>query len=380
MTSRLVAILAFALTIAAHALASEDSPVTAASRRRGAPQPTRWWSPSCTRVEGFGAVTFTRDEGRNVVVSAPLTRLGYTLGLVAVDTPNVLVAVHSNLLVRSLDAGCSWSTVTEIGGIDFPPYLVAAREGRVYGWSDGRNTLFRFDGTTVQKLTSPVETIIGFAADAQDGTRIRIGGGDASIWESLDGGLNWTRIGGLRSDAPFLYRITFDPSDLNHIVAGTAVAGGFYSRDGGATWQPSAGLRMTGGTNVFNIVISPFDGSVVWAMGLNLAESDANAASQGKHIFRSSDGGATFSAVVDASPDVTLVNGPLMAAHPTNSNVLYFVFGTYFQGYGTDIFRYDAASRTLTKTHNDHDDVGSITFSPADPSIMYLGIVEESIR
>lgn len=173
------------LFFAAQALASEDSPLTAASRRRGAPQPTRWWSPACTRVEGLGAVTFTRDEGRNVVVSAPLTRLGYTLGLVP---------------------------------------------------------------------------------------------------------------------------------------------------------------------------------------------------SHGKHIFRSNDGGATFSAVVDASAEVTLINGPVMAAHPTNPNVLYFVFGTYFQGYGTDIFRYDAASRALTKTHNDHDDVGSITFSPADPSIMYLGIVEESIR
>jgi hypothetical protein len=59
--------------------------------------------------------------------------------------------------------------------------------------------------------------------------------------------------------------------------------------------------------------------------------------------------------------------------------VLYFVFGTYFPGYGTDLFRYDHATRALTLTHSDYDGIDAIAFSRRDPSVMYLGIEEVSI-
>jgi hypothetical protein len=93
-----------------------------------------------------------------------------------------------------------------------------------------------------------------------------------------------------------------------------------------------------------------------------------------RHIFRSTDGGRTFVSILDASAEVTLVNGPVMAAHPTDANVLYFVFGTYFQNYGTDLFRFDAASRELRVMHHDFDDIDAIAFSPADPDLIYFGL------
>ena len=89
-------------------------------------------------------------------------------------------------------------------------------------------------------------------------------------------------------------------------------------------------------------------------------------------------GGATFRAVVDDSAEVNLVNGPTMAAHPTDSDVLYFVFGTKFQGYGTDLFRYDAKKNRLSMTHNANHDINAIAFSPADARVMYLGLEVES--
>ena len=66
-----------------------------------------------------------------------------------------------------------------------------------------------------------------------------------------------------------------------------------------------------------------------------------------------------------------------MAADPHDQNVVYFVFGTRFQGYGTDLFRYDAATRSLTMTHSDNHDINSIAFSPVDPTLMYLGLEYE---
>jgi hypothetical protein len=122
---------------------------------------------------------------------------------------------------------------------------------------------------------------------------------------------------------------------------------------------------------VFNIVISPANPAVVWAMAINLVEAGP---SEGKHIYRSADGGASFVAVVSQGSGVQLINGPVMAVHPTDSNILYFVFGTYFDAYGTDLFRYDAAVGSLTVMHHDYNDFDSIAFSPADPGLMYFGL------
>lgn len=59
-----------------------------------------------------------------------------------------------------------------------------------------------------------------------------------------------------------------------------------------------------------------------------------------------------------------LINGPILAPHPTNRDLLYFVFGTHIFRYGTDVFRYDAASRSLTMQHNDQHDVNAIALLP----------------
>jgi hypothetical protein len=88
----------------------------------------------------------------------------------------------------------------------------------------------------------------------------------------------------------------------------------------------------------------------------------------------------TYAPVVDQSADVTLINGPTMAAHPTNANVLYFTFGTSFSGYGTDLYRFDTATSQVTKTHNAYHGIDAFAFNPAAPSVMYLGLVKEQIQ
>jgi hypothetical protein len=108
-------------------------------------------------------------------------------------------------------------------------------------------------------------------------------------------------------------------------------------------------------------------------MGIDVAHTDEDA-SHGRHIYLSDDGGATYRAVVDEAPGLKLINGPVLAPHPANRDVLYFVFGTHIFQYGTDVFRYDASSATLTMQHNDQNDVNAIAFSRRDPSVMYFGL------
>lgn len=337
-------------------------PASAAKRRavRTLPQ-----YPPCAMITGTAAVTFTHDFGANLAPSSEsLAPIAYTYGLTAmIDEPDTLMAWHRDDLLISTDAGCSWRIAATITGWDFPPRLTAARGGRVYAWSDNRRFLVRYDSRGATTLKQPVD-FIGFGADPQNGEHVRAAGIDGTIWDSTDAGETWTQTAALRSDAPLFYRFVFDSTDLDHIVAGTLANGAFVTRDGGRNWTRATGI---GNANVFEAVISPADANRVWAEGIDLAESR-------RHIWVSSDGGATFEAVVDEQPGVDLINGNIMAAHPTEPDVLYFVFGTHIFQYGTDLFRFDLRARTLTVTHNPHDDINAIAFSPRDPNLIYLGL------
>ncbi|HWW61730.1 MAG TPA: dispase autolysis-inducing protein [Thermoanaerobaculia bacterium] len=318
-------------------------------------------SPQCSMITGTAAVTFTRDFGATLTPTAQkISGNLNTYGLTATAEPNTLYAFSSNQLITSNDGGCSWRLVEEITGADFPPSLLAAKGGRVYIWSENRQFLARYDARGVAKLKPPV-AFLGIGVDKANGDRIRAGGDDGSIWESTDAGESWTQLGRLGGN-PIYYRFAFDPNDLDHIVAGKAVEGASVSRDGGRTWTSS-----TGSINMFTLLFSPVDSNYVWAMGFSNAENR-------DHIYLSTDGGSSYRAVVDETAEVTLVHPPAMAAHPTNRNIVFFVFGTFFQGYGTDLFRFDAATNALAVTHNDYHDVNAIAFSPAEANLMYLGL------
>lgn len=342
--------------------------------------------PECNLVTGTAAVTFTTDNGKTLTPTEErLSGIGYTFGLTALRQPDTLLAVHNATLIRSTDAGCSWAKIADLNdeGDYFPLKLEASVGDRAYGWGDNRRYLVRIDGTDVTYLKSPVDSIVGIGVDATNGDHLRAGG-ETGIWDSTDAGATWTRIGSLPvpNVSLILYRVAFDPTNLDHILVGTAQTGAFFTTNGGQTWKSSKGLGAgkDAKINAFEFAFSPVRGKVVWAMGLNLAESDAGQPSDGRHIYYSKNGGKSFKPVIDRDAEVTIRNQPVMKAHPTDPDVLYFVFGTYFQGYGTDLFRFDVKSKKLDKTHSDYNDIDSIEFSRTDPSTMYLGLEVEQVQ
>lgn len=370
-------VLRLATVLAAAVLA-----VTAASAQD---KGRNWAAPKCTSVTGTAAVTFTNDEGATLApTDGSLFGTVYTEGLATLSRANTMLAVANRTLYRSTSGGCRWSAIGDIPTVsDGAPVRLAAAPGdRAYGWSDGRADLVRIDGRKINELRAPSGEIVGIAADPANADHVRLGDGLGIIWESFDAGVSWTQLGVAPVKGPLviIYRVAFDPNDLDHAVVGSATTGAFVTFDGGLSWTTATGLSSTDGpVNVFNGVISPADPNVVYVMGLDINESDAGAPSQGRHIYRSTDGGASYAPVVDSSADVILPNGPVMAAHPANPDVVYFIYGASFANYGTDLYRYDQATGLVTKTHNAYDRMSSIAFNPADPSYMYLGLANESI-
>ncbi|HMP89297.1 MAG TPA: exo-alpha-sialidase [Kiritimatiellia bacterium] len=81
------------------------------------------------------------------------------------------------------------------------------------------------------------------------------GAEDASIFQSMDGGLNWSELDGLRKHATgerwqpgaggmCLHTILIDPSNHNRLFVAISAAGAFRSDDGGISWRPiNRGLK-----------------------------------------------------------------------------------------------------------------------------------------
>lgn len=342
--------------------------------------PASWTAPSCTRVTGDGAVTFTTDDGASVTpTTKALIPVSYTHGLVALDAPNTLLATHNSELQRSTDAGCTWRPVATLG--TGTARLTAATGGRAFAWEISGRYLARVDGTTVTRLASPTADIVGLGTDRARPGHVRLAAGNGQLYDSVDGGASWKRLGApaFGGDAS-VYSVAFDPADLDHAVAGGMARGGAVTTDGAATWTPVDGLSKPGGpANLFQAAVSPADPSVVYGLGIDLVEAAPGSGSEGRHLYRSADGGRTFAKIVDDSAQTKLTNGTVLAPSPADAGVLYFEYGTYFQDYGTDLFRFDAATGRVTKTHNAYDGISAFAFNPARPTVLYLGVTEVKV-
>lgn len=340
-------------------------------------EPITWQPPTCNSVTGTGAVSFSADQGATLApMDQVITPVTYTFGLVALGKPGAMLAGSGEKLLASADAGCSWHEIGAGTGPNSPALrLRAAGDTRAYAFGDNDVVIVRIDDEVITKLSSPAgqEGIIGLGVDASDPDHLRIGDTAGRLWDSIDAGATWSPIGVAAFADSLGYRVAFDPQDLDHVLFGALAVGVRVSQNGGGAWQDASGLSE-GQANGFNLVVSPADGEVVYVEGLDLA--DPNEASS-RHIWRSEDGGLSFTAVVD-SDDATLYNGNHLFPHPTDPDVLYFVFGSNFGNYGTDLFRYDHAQAKISLTHNMwHDTV--IEFLPGDPSWIYLGLSIEPL-
>ena len=330
-----------------------------------------WSTPDCATVSGDGAFSYTANDGHSITpTTVEITPQAYS-HLATLDVPGGLVGITKNTIQISKDAGCSWIVVATPR--DLSQYDVAVAGSDIaYAYGINAQPIYRVGGDArLQILAGPTANtgFTGLAAEQKRFNHLVAVDKKGQVWRSSDGAASWQPIG--KAPVTSVYDTAIDPANLDHIVVGTGGAGTFTTFDGGLHWTQSAGIATNEHANGFTVAISPKDPMTVWVEGYDLGQTTDAA----RHIWRSVDGGLHYSSVLDGH-DVILYNGNPLWPSPTDADVLYFAYGTYFGGFGTNLYRYDDAQGSVTYTHSTFDGINSVAFSPADPSVMYLGLSE----
>ncbi len=205
-------------------------------------------------------------------------------------------------IYKSTDDGANWSLRSNgLGGLRVDSLVVEPtiygsedplRPSRIYAGTLGGGVYKTIDSGSNWFLTSfDLAGIIGLFVEDVEVVQeapwetlyaATFGGG---VWRSDDNGETWLALPsappppGMELGSSFVNTLAIDPGDPLTLFAGTDLAGGFGSGDGGETWSPFGG-PIAAESSILELVIDPSDPLRVWA------------ATGG--LFRSEDGGATW--------------------------------------------------------------------------------------
>lgn len=209
--------------------------------------------------------------------------------------------------------------------------------------------------------------------------------GSGGLWKTTDAGITFTP---LFDDQPSysIGEVTLDPSNPDVVWVGTGenVSGrhvgwgdGVYrSRDGGRTWQR---MGLPKSEHIGRILVDPRDGNVV----LVAAEGPLWASGGERGVYRTTDGGATWTAVLTIDDDTGVTD---LEFDPSNPDVVYaaayqrrrHVWGFLGGGPGSGIHKSTDNGRTWRKvsTGLPSGDMGKIglAVTAADPGLVYATI------
>lgn len=286
------------------------APTTFARARTIGPRLYPWQTPTCSAITGLDWFRYLDQLDPVRLVRGDHESFDVLpLAMQASAVPNMMYAVTTDgSILQSNDAGCTWRARTRVPELLLPyePIgIVAKGIAPVYVWSGAR--LVRLTFGSVETFTLP-QKLVALDVNPQSPHHLRAISAYGRAFESFDGGSTWTTVGdlSLRSIAD----AAFSPANFDHIVA-AAYPGTMVSTDGGKTWMTSFSSRL----QVHTLAFSPADANVVWAEAWNPTAMIAG-------IYRSTDGGKTFTVVRSAMGRQTFANS--LAPHPFDSTRVAF--------------------------------------------------------
>ena len=222
------------------------------------------------------------------------------------------------------------------------------------------------------------------------GATVYLGSANGGVFKSVNSGTNWTPVFDYGFSIFSIGAVTIAPSDSNIVYVGTGEAnasvdsydgaGVFRTRDGGVHWQ-SLGLAAT--ARIGRIAVDPADTARIFvaAMGRQFSTGPD------RGLYRSEDGGASFSPVLFVNDSTGASDVVFNPAHPetvfcaTWERVRHPTYRRAF-GPGCGIWRSVDHGTTWTRLTNGlpspSDLVGRIglAIAPSRPSTIYAQIIQ----
>lgn len=323
-----------------------------------------------SRTGDQGPMFKTTDGGR----SWRQIRTSVTAIALSPSQPDVVYSGEAATIWRSIDGGESWTRgagPVDVGRFitaiavdpDDPQHLQIGGMERIVVSDDGggivRNPTGDFRGAWSTAI----------ATAPHDPRVVYVGHGDGNISKTVDGGVTWQRqatLGsGLDTSAPGLEshrQITsiatsaLDPS----LVLASNREGIFRSRDGGQTFSPiNAGLDDR---RIISLAIDPTDDSRVFA---GTGSHRPYLVFDGTGMYRSTTGGDSWIKV----PGLPEAPVPAIVVHPQDHNLVW----ASFMGYG--VYRSADGGQTWTRSDGGIQVpyVYTMAVDPTDPQVAYAG-------
>ncbi|MBZ5703917.1 MAG: hypothetical protein LAN63_01025 [Acidobacteriia bacterium] len=249
-------------------------------------------------------------------------------------------------------------------------------------------------GTTWEPIfdSQGIASIGAIAVAPSDPNVIYVGSGEADmrsditygngVYKSIDGGHTWTHTG--LEDTRQIGRILIDPKNpdiafvaaLGHAYAANGERGVFRTTDGGKTW--SRVLYKDDDTGTIDLALDPQDSRVIYAAMWQTRRPPWNvyppSNGPGSGLYKSADGGSTWQHVQGNGLPSQGLGRIGIAVAPSDHNRVYLIADAKDGG----LYRSDDAGKTWSRTDNESRIwtrgwyFGGITVDPGNPDIVYV--------
>ena len=205
------------------------------------------------------------------------------------------------------------------------------------------------------------------------------------MYKSTDGGKTWSFIG--LGDTHIITWILIDPTNpdivyaaaLGHLFAPNPDRGVFKTTDGGKTWKKI--LYVDDNTGAISMTMDPANPSVLYAGMWTMSRThwDFSSGGPGSGIYKTTDGGATWSNITHNAGLPTGVFGRVgIALAPSSPNTVYALVQAQYKDQAGGLFRSNDAGQTWSLVNNSMDITqrafyyGNVYVDPKDANTIYL--------